>query len=71
MDIDEIIYKFYSSDHIKEIICEIDSNAYDDNKSEFVNALSFSNEIQTQGRIEELAQAINKWEKFPCIIISR
>lgn len=37
----DIRYRFYKSEHIKEIICEIDDTSYDDNKPEYANAKAF------------------------------
>lgn len=34
-------YRFFSSGHIKEIICNIDADAYDESKPEYANAMKF------------------------------
>lgn len=55
-------YRFFNSEHIKEIICEINAKAYDDNKPEYANALSFFKTASNKDDvIEKLSVALTKY----------
>lgn len=57
-----IRYRFYKSEHIKEIICAIDAKAYDDNKPEYANAKTFFEaNLSNKEVIEKLETILSKY----------
>ena len=55
-------YRFFSSEHIKEIICDINEKAYDDSKPEYANALLFFKANASKSEvIEKLSSALTKY----------
>ena len=55
-------YRFFSSEHIKEIICDINEKAYDDSKPEYANALLFFKANASKSEvIEKLSKALTKY----------
>ena len=55
-------YRFFNSEHIKEIICEINAKAYDDNKPEYANAMAFFKTASSKTDvIEKLGAALTKY----------
>ncbi|MBR4787939.1 MAG: metallophosphoesterase [Bacteroidales bacterium] len=57
-----IRYRFFNSEHIKEIICEINAKAYDDNKPEYANAMAFFKTASSKTDvIEKLGAALTKY----------
>ena len=61
-DIYSLRYRFFNSEHIKEIICEINSKAYDESKPEYANALAFFKAASLKADvIEELRIALIKY----------
>lgn len=49
-----IRYRFFSSRHIKEVILAMNPKAYDENKPEYANAISFFRSISAKA--DELAR---------------
>ena len=58
----EIRYRFFSSRHIKEIILAMNSKAYDENKPEHANALSFFRSISAKA--DEMARLQEQLDTF-------
>jgi hypothetical protein len=55
-------YRFFNSEHIKEIICEINTKAYDENKPEYANAVAFFKTVASRTDIiERLRAALIKY----------
>ena len=55
-------YCFYKSEHIKEIISEIDDTSYDDSKPEYVNAkVFFEANSSKPDFVEKLGMALLKY----------
>lgn len=55
-------YRLYSSEHIKEVISEINPKAYDDDKEEYVNAMFFFKSIASKkDMLEQLRVALTKY----------
>lgn len=54
----EIRYRFFSSCHIKEIILAMNSKAYDENKPEHANAISFFRSISAKA--DEMARLLEQ-----------
>lgn len=58
----DLRYRFYKSEHIKEIICEIDDTSYDDNKPEYANAkVFFEANSSKPDFVEKLGMALLKY----------
>lgn len=58
----EIRYRFFSSRHIKEIILAMNSKAYDENKPEHANAISFFRSISAKA--DEMAKLQEQLNTF-------
>lgn len=59
----EIRYRFFSSRHIKEIILAMNPKAYDDNKPEHANAISFFRRISAKAdEIARLQEHLNNFQ---------
>ena len=55
-------YRFFNSEHIKEVICEINAKAYDDNKPEYANAMAFFKTVSSKTDvIEKLGATLTKY----------
>lgn len=55
-------YRLYSSEHIKEVISEINAKAYDDDKDDYVNAMIFFKSIVSQkDMLDQLGAALTKY----------
>jgi hypothetical protein len=58
----DLRYRFYKSEHIKEIISEIDDTSYDDNKPEYANAKAFFEANSSKPDVvEKLEIALSKY----------
>lgn len=58
----DLRYRFYKSEHIKEIISEIDDTSYDDSKPEYINAkVIFEVNSSKPDFIEKLGMALLKY----------
>lgn len=65
-ELSEIRYRFFSSPHIKEIILAMNPKAYDENKPEYANAISFFRDICISANADEMARLkkqLNTYEK--------
>lgn len=51
-------YRLYNSEHIKEVICDINPKAYDDDKEDYVNAMIYFKTIATKKEILEQLRAV-------------
>lgn len=61
-DVYALRYRFFSSEHIKEVISEINPKAYDDDKDDYVNAMVYFKTIATKKEIlEQLGVALTKY----------
>lgn len=57
-----IRYRFFNTEHIKEVICEINAKAYDDNKPEYANAMAFFKTVSSKTDvIEKLGATLTKY----------
>jgi len=55
-------YRLYSSEHIKEVISDIDPKAYDDDKEDYVNAMRFFRTIaEKKEMLEQLRAVLTKY----------
>lgn len=55
-------YRLYNSEHIKEVICEVNPKAYDDDKEEYVNAMVYFKSIASKkDGLELLSAALTKY----------
>lgn len=55
-------YRLYSSEHIKEVICEMNPKAYDDDKDDYVNAMLYFKSISSKkDMLEKLRAALIKY----------
>ncbi len=55
-------YRLYSSEHIKEVISDIDPKAYDDDKEDYVNAMRFFKTIaEKKEMLEQLRAVLTKY----------
>ncbi|MBO2522599.1 MAG: hypothetical protein CW336_01900 [Bacteroidetes bacterium] len=57
-EIYELRYRLYNSEHIKEVICDINPNAYDDDKEDYVNAMIYFKTIATKKELLEQLRAV-------------
>lgn len=57
-EIYELRYRLYNSEHIKEVICDINPNAYDDDKEDYVNAMIYFKTIVTKKELLEQLRAV-------------
>ena len=51
-------YRLYNSEHIKEVICDINPKAYDDDKEDYVNAMIYFKTIATKKEMLEQLRAV-------------
>lgn len=51
-------YRLYNSEHIKEVISDINPKAYDDNKEDYVNAMVYFKTIATKREMLEQLRAV-------------
>ena len=55
-------YRLYSSEHIKEVINEVNPKAYDDNKDDYVNAMLYFKSIASKkDMLDQLGAALTKY----------
>lgn len=55
-------YRFFNSEHIKEIICDINAKVYDESKPEYANALVFFKATSSKPDVvEQLRASLNKY----------
>ena len=55
-------YRLYNSEHIKEVISEMNPKAYDDDKEEYVNAMVYFKSIESKkDMLELLSAALTKY----------
>lgn len=55
-------FRLYSSEHIKEVISEINPKAYDDDKDDYVNAMIyFKSIVSKKDMLEQLRAALTKY----------
>ena len=61
-DLYSLRYRFFKSDHIREIICDINPAAYDQDKQEYANAVVFFKAVSSKSEvIEQLRSALTKY----------
>jgi len=61
-DLYSLRYRFFKSDHIREIIRDINPAAYDEDKQEYVNAVVFFKSVSTKVEvIEQLRSVLTKY----------
>ena len=51
-------YRLYNSEHIKEVISDINPKAYDDDKEDYVNAMIYFKTIATKKEMLEQLRAV-------------
>ena len=61
-DLYALRYRFFNSEHIKEIICDINAKVYDESKPEYANALVFFKATSSKPEVvEQLRASLNKY----------
>ena len=61
-DLYALRYRFFNSEHIKEIICDINAKVYDESKPEYANALVFFKATSSKPDVvEQLRASLNKY----------
>ena len=61
LNVENLKFRFFNSEHIKEIICDIDKLSYNDDKPEYANAVEF---FKTLEKVNDLQQLKEKLEKY-------
>lgn len=61
LNVEKLKFRLFNSEHIKEIICDIDKLAYNDDKPEYANAVEFFKMLKKLKNFQELKEKLEKY----------